>query len=118
MLDVSDCLHNESPKWTAQPMRESTVEQHLKDRAEALGLLVRKVKFLGVDGAPDRVLMSPDRMVNGIAARTTFWVELKRPGGEARTRQLREHEAMRKHGQLVVVLDTVEAVDAFLEQFE
>ena len=99
-------------------MRESQVEAHLVTRAKALGIMVRKVKFLGVDGAPDRVLMVPDQARSGVSARTTFWVELKRPGCTPRTRQLREHEAMRAHGQQVVVLDSIEAVDFFLEQFE
>lgn len=99
-------------------MRESVVEAHLVKRAKALGIMVRKVKFLGVDGAPDRVLFVPERTVSGMPARTTFWVELKRPGGVPRTRQVREHEAMRAHGQMVVVLDSIEAVDFFLEQFE
>lgn len=99
-------------------MRESKVENHLKLRAKALGLMVRKVKFLGVDGALDRVLFVPDSARFGMSKRTTFWVELKRPGGVPTTRQLREHAAMRTHGQAVVVLDSIEAVDFFLEQFQ
>lgn len=98
-------------------MRESQVEAHLTKRAKAMGIMVRKVKFLGVDGAPDRVLFVPDRTYFGMPCRTTYWVELKRPGGVVRTRQLREHKAMQEHGQQVVVLDSIEAVDIFLEQF-
>lgn len=99
-------------------MRESVIEAHLTKRAKALGALVRKVKFLGVDGAPDRVLFFPERTTNGAATRTTFWVELKAPGRLPRVRQEREHKAMREHGQHVSVLDSIEAVDLFLEQFE
>jgi hypothetical protein len=45
---------------------------------------------------------------------STVWVELKRPGATAEPHQAREHERMRKMGQTVVVLDSIEAVDRWL----
>jgi hypothetical protein len=106
-------------------MRESEIEAYLVKRAEEAGALVRKVQWVNRDGAPDRLLMFPERVVGGAAARTTFWVELKALGGAAKfpsnpheRQQQREHERMRAHGQHVVVLDSTESVDYFLEQFE
>ena len=40
-------------------MRESEVEAYLVKRVKALGGEVRKVKWLGRNGAPDRLAMLP-----------------------------------------------------------
>ena len=102
-------------------MRESEVEAYLVKRVQEIGGEVRKVKWLGRDGAPDRCLMLPDRAHRGVPARTTYWVELKAgraakfPANAHERKQAREHARMRKCGQTVVVLDTPAAIDAFLE---
>jgi hypothetical protein len=101
-------------------MRESTVEAHLVRRVKALGGEVRKVQWIGRRGAPDRIVMLPystEWAKRGWVHRggTVSWVELKRPGKDAEEHQAREHERMRKMGQHVVVLDSIEAVDKFLE---
>jgi hypothetical protein len=102
-------------------MRESTVEQHLVKRVKALGGEVRKVQWIGRRGAPDRVVMLPystDWALRGWEHRggRCVWVELKRPGKDAEDHQAREHARMRKMGQMVVVLDSIEAVDKFLKE--
>lgn len=89
-------------------MRESQVEAHLVKRVKALGGEVRKVKWIGRRGAPDRVVMLPDVL---------FWVELKRPGKDAEAHQAREHGRMRRVGQVVYVADTIEAVDAVMNVY-
>lgn len=86
-------------------MRESRVEKHLVDRVKALGGEVRKVGWIGRRGAPDRLVLMPGPGKN-------FWVELKAPGQVAEPHQWREHERMRLCGEIVLVLDSVEAVDA------
>ncbi len=107
-------------------MRERDVERHLVARVKALGGEVRKLKWVGRRGAPDRVVMLPpsaDRFVEvhspDISTKirwmpTILWVELKRPGGEAEAHQAREHARMLKMGQRVLVLDTVEKIDEVL----
>jgi hypothetical protein len=87
-------------------MRESDIEDHLVRRAKALGGEVRKVKWIGRRGAPDRVVFLPGSRL--------YWVELKRPGGQADAHQAREHARMRGMGQRVVVLDSLTAIDALL----
>lgn len=86
-------------------MRERDVEQYLVEQVKAKGGEVRKVRWIGRHGAPDRIVMLPDR---------TIWVELKAPGEKAKPHQVREHERMRRMGQRVEVVDSFEGVDEVL----
>lgn len=93
-------------------MRERDIEEYLRKRVKAMGGETRKVKWIGRDGAPDRLVMMLAR---------TIWVELKRPGklatfpADAHERaQHREHERMRELGQHVVVIDSLAGVDELL----
>lgn len=87
-------------------MRESKVEDHLIKELKKLRINYRKVKWLGWDGAPDRV----------IYAQGGIYVELKAPGKEPRENQLREHEKMRAAGMRVEVIDSVEGVDSLISE--
>lgn len=96
-------------------MRESTIENYLCDRVKALGGEVRKVKWIGRNGAPDRFVMLPAKSL-GHGVRLpglSLWVELKAPGEKAKPHQQREHDRMRNMGQIVVVIDSIEQVDEF-----
>lgn len=100
-------------------MRESTIEKYLVKRVKELGGEVRKVQWVGRSGAPDRLVMCPNIRRRGDDC--TIWVELKNPDTiktfptNAHERaQHREHERMRKLGQRVVVIGTIEQVDALL----
>lgn len=93
-------------------MRESTIEDYLVERVRVLGGEVRKVKWIGRNGAPDRLVMMPDR---------TVWIELKAEGLAAlfphtphERQQHREHERMRRMGQRVEVVDSYQGVDEVL----
>lgn len=92
---------------------ESEVESYFRKECIAANILVRKVKWIGRHGAPDRLLLAEDgRMV---------WCEIKRPGGvatfpkDARERaQAREHKLLHERGQRVVLIDSREAIDALV----
>lgn len=88
-------------------MREADVEQHLVKRVKQEGGEVRKAAWIGRRHAPDRRVM---------LSRPGFpcWVELKRPGETPRPGQVREHERMRALGEIVHVVDSIEAVEALL----
>lgn len=97
-------------------VRESQIEKYLVQRVKQLGGEVRKVKWLGRRGAPDRLVMLPlrwdeelDRFVD-----CTIWIELKAPGAQPEAYQVREHERMRKMGQRVEVVDSFARVDEVL----
>ena len=93
-------------------MRESTIEEYLVKKVKELGGECRKVKWIGRNGAPDRLVMMPGK---------TIWVELKTEGLAAlfphtphERQQHREHERMRAMGQRVAVVDSFAGVDALL----
>ena len=85
-------------------MRESELERYFvkRIRAEFPMAEVRKLKWIGRMGAPDRVMMYKGR---------TLWVELKAPNGSLRPAQLREHVRMYEAGQQVIVLWNVDAIE-------
>ena len=60
-------------------MRESTIEQYLVEQVKALGGECRKLRWIGRNGAPDRIVM-----LNG----QVIFIELKAPGGRATASQL------------------------------
>lgn len=96
-------------------MRERDIEDYLVKRVKAMGGEVRKVKWIGRIGAPDRLVMLPSTHVgNHQLEGLTSWVELKAPGEKARPSQLREHERLRAMGQHVVVVDSLEGVEELL----
>ena len=79
-------------------MLESAVEKPVVARAERRGWFVRKVKWIGRDGAPDRVFIKGSR---------TVWIEFKAPGEPPRLLQEDEHRLMRQGGAEVYVCDNV-----------
>lgn len=95
-------------------MRESEIENYLVARVKALGGEVRKVKWIGRRGAPDRLVMLPIRGGWARMLPRTIWVELKAPGKKVEAHQLREHRRMQAMGQRVFVIDTLEGVDELL----
>lgn len=103
-----------------RPLRESDIEKYLVKRVKAAGGECRKIQFIGRPGAPDRLVMLPGRTAHAggalafVALPQTIWIELKAPGKKAEPHQLREHARMRKMGQRVVVIDSIEGVDEVL----
>ena len=88
-------------------MRESKVEAHLVAVVRAIGGEIRKAKWIGHNGCPDRFVMISGQQI---------WVELKAPGLKAEAHQEREHNKMRSMGCTVVVLDTTEKIDRYFLQ--
>lgn len=96
---------------------EREVEAYLIKRIKELGGEVRKVKWLGRNGAPDRLVLLPLRYDEDVSPpqpipANATWVELKRPDAKAKPHQLREHERLRSYGATVFVLDSEEAIDS------
>lgn len=83
---------------------ERDIEGHLVRRVEAIGGEIRKVKWIGRRGAPDRLVMF----------RGAEFVELKRPDEELEVYQAREHLRMRRHGIRVRMLNSFEGIDKYI----
>lgn len=73
---------------------ERDIEKYLVDCVGTAGGEIRKVKWIGRRGAPDRRIM-----LGGGA-----WVELKAPGVRLKPHQLREHTRMMNAGETVVTV--------------
>lgn len=102
-------------------MRETTVEKHLRKRVIAAGGLIRKMIWPGHRGAPDRlVVWSYRQKLDGKGffhyANDIDLIELKRPGGKLDEHQVREHQKLRDMGCTVITLDSIEAVDAYINE--
>ena len=91
-------------------MIEADVEGYLTRQVVAAGGEVRKVQWIGRNGAPDRLVLFPARSEHHL-------VELKRPGGKPEEHQKREHKRLRSAGFRVFVIDTKAQVDAFVAKF-
>lgn len=87
-------------------MREKEIEYYLVAQFEALGALVRKTSWVGRNHCPDRIVMLPN---------LTLWIEVKAPGKHPTAAQAREFARMQQHGQVVHVIDSIEAVDKLIK---
>lgn len=83
---------------------ERDIEKYLVWRVKAIGGEIRKVKWIGPHGAPDRIVMYKG---------ATF-VELKRPGKDLEPHQRREHNRMFVHGVDVIMINNFLGVDVFI----
>jgi hypothetical protein len=88
-------------------MNERDIERFLVSRVRGLGGEIRKARWIGRRGAPDRRVLLPGR--------PPCWVELKAPGKRPTALQLREHERLRRFGEAVVVIDSTQAVEEILK---
>lgn len=124
LLSVHMVLDARKPARKAAPKaRESVIEAHLVKRVAQLGGHAYKWVSPGRVGVPDRIVMLPDRY--GPESDRAGWpihrpprtifVELKATGQEPKPHQLREHERLRALGQTVVVIDSIEQIEALLE---
>lgn len=70
-------------------MIESPIEQLVADKAEAAGWLVRKLKWIGRRGGPDRFFAKAGRVV---------LIEFKKPGETAKAGQDKELVRLQQAG--------------------
>lgn len=89
-------------------MKESAIDQHLIDRVAEVGGEVRKVKWIGRNGAPDRKVLHPV---------LKCYVETKAPLGALRGNQAREIERMRSLGETVHVFHLKEQIDIWIDGY-
>ncbi len=84
-------------------MRERLIEQYLKKRIHILGGLCVKMVAPGWNGWPDRIVILEKGHVD--------WVELKQRKGLVAAHQVAVHRLLRKMGQNVLIIRSIEEVD-------
>lgn len=87
-------------------MRESAVEEYLKEQCERNGALCEKHVAPGRRGVPDRLVTLPWGMMD--------LVETKIPGGKPRSDQERDHRERAKRGIPVYLIDTKHKADTYV----
>lgn len=101
--------------------REAQIEKALVKRIEAIGGEIRKAQWIGRRGCPDRRVMLPRPWRQHLAkSHLDFdlgvqnpWVECKAPGEELEDHQAREIRRMREHGELVLVIDSLDQIERY-----
>lgn len=81
---------------------EGKVVEHIIKTAQTYKAFVRKVNWSSRRGAPDRFVMMPC---------VSFWLEVKAPGKKIEDHQEREIRRMKKAGNFVRVVSSIEEVD-------
>lgn len=89
-------------------MLERDVEAYLKRAVKALGGRVRKVRWIGMVGAPDRLVLLP-------GGYRPFLIELKRPGKRPTRKQQRELDLLNEMGMLATWADRPALVDLAIQ---
>jgi hypothetical protein len=86
-------------------MLEKDIESALCRRVKLLGGLCEKFVSPGRRSVPDRIVTLPGGLI--------VFVESKAPGKKPTPLQERDHETRRRLGCRVVVIDSMEAANAF-----
>lgn len=85
--------------------RESRVEGEIREHIKKQKGLFYKFTSPGNAGVPDRIIV--------MQGKPTFFLEVKRPGGQPEPLQLWQHKQIREAGGIVMVADSLES---FIEQ--
>ena len=89
---------------------EADAEKLLVEGIKSLGGLCFKLKFLGIMGAPDRLVLLPGRRF--------YFVELKKLGGKLEPSQVNLFPKIEKLGFKVELLVGNDAVEAFINSLK
>lgn len=89
---------------------EKKIEAKFRDKIKSLG--GRALKFIspGNAGVPDRLVILPGNRIG--------FAELKRPGGKTTKLQDRQIAFIKKLGCFVMVVDSEEKIDKFIERLQ
>jgi len=91
-------------------MREREIEKKLVMEVKKRGGICPKFVSPGYDGMPDRIVLLPNGKIG--------FIEVKRPGEDARLLQKVRHRILRKLGFMVFVLDEKEQIGGMLDDIQ
>ena len=90
-------------------MLERNIENYLKKKAKENGFIIFKLQFIGINGAPDRMLCKDGKII---------FVELKAPGKKPKKHQLLLHNKFKEQKLNIFVIDSTRLVDELIEKFK
>lgn len=90
-------------------VKESDIEKYLREQVKIAGGRAYKWVSPGNNGVPDRIIFFPFGRI--------IFVELKAPGKKPTPIQLAQGKKIRGLGQVVLVIDSKLAVDAFIREY-
>ena len=91
-------------------MREKNVESKLVKAVKSMGGLAPKFISPGLDGVPDRLVLLPGGKM--------AFIELKAPGKELRSLQVRRKRQLEALGFLVYCMDRPEQIGVILSEIQ
>lgn len=107
---MKDAFDTSDWKETPKKLLEKDVQKPSVEKARRQGFWARKFSATpGRTSVPDYIFGKNGRV---------FFVEFKKPKGEATELQGKEHKLMRQHGLTVYVCDTLELFNLILENEE
>lgn len=90
-------------------MREKAIEQHLRDRVEAIGGMCLKLVPTVNNGIPDRMVLYTNKV---------YFIELKAANGVLRPLQQYMINKLLTMGQSVEVINSIAQVDSFIKRIQ
>jgi len=93
---------------------EGKIEKYLVKRVHETGGKTRKLKWIGHNGAPDRLIWWPPLATDPLSA-FIFFVEVKAPGKKPTAQQTNEHKKMMQTGLTTWTVDTQDSVEFLIE---
>ena len=91
-------------------MLEKTIEYKLKSAVKNMGGIAFKFTAPGINGVPDRLVLLPYGKL--------AFIELKAPGKDMRTLQVRRKRQLEQLGFLVYCIDSAEQIGGVLDAIE
>lgn len=91
-------------------MTEKDIEEYLRLGVKKQGGIAFKFTSPGNAGVPDRLIVMPGGRI--------YFVELKRPGGEARPLQKMQVKRLKDLGCRVLLVDSKESAERFLNDIQ
>lgn len=91
-------------------MLEKTIEHKLKSAVKNMGGIAFKFTAPGINGVPDRLVLLPYGKL--------AFIELKAPGKDMRTLQVRRKRQLEQLGFLVYCIDSAEQIGGVLDAIQ
>ena len=91
-------------------MLEKTIESKLKSAVKKMGGIAFKFTAPGINGVPDRLVLLPYGKL--------AFIELKAPGKDMRTLQVRRKRQLEQLGFLVYCIDSAEQIGGVLDAIQ